>query len=365
MNINFSAKATNSVGSVLAKSLTEYKYEHASISNSIFSEYAESKITNCKRITNSAWIEGVLHQMGLSGLVPKKGETSSFAIEENFRFLQKLFVIENNIARFTMNKICAEGDEYICVLNFIKTNSTQADYKVRVAKNCSNYRFFTNCKPTKEITDEGLISKLEELIEKGEYINIPAGRGFRRYIKIGNLDYYAIIDTYNAKYSSELYDVEPFKLEIEVYQKPGKEDNSTSEKVDNSSSESISFSELESWRAWMDYEDALRISLRCQNNRRDIFKQIIKSKWEKNKDQTFLFQFGEFSDYEPEWIYAKILDVDLKCGCIEYQDINDINYPNNSSEVRLDDLNMSFEIPFGSSEDDAEPVIYFREDAKR
>lgn len=180
MNINFSAKATNSVGSILAKSLTEYKYEHTSVSNSIFSEYAESKITNCKRITNSDWIEGVLHQMGLSGLAPKKGETSSFAIEKNFRFLQKLFVIENNIARFTMNKICAENDEYICVLNFIKTNSTQADYKVRVAKNCSNYRFFTNCKPTKEITDEGLISKLEELIEKGEYINIPAGRGFRR-----------------------------------------------------------------------------------------------------------------------------------------------------------------------------------------
>lgn len=72
MNINFSAKATNSVGSILAKSLTEYKYEHTSVSNSIFSEYAESKITNCKRITNSAWIEGVLHQMGLSGLAPKK-----------------------------------------------------------------------------------------------------------------------------------------------------------------------------------------------------------------------------------------------------------------------------------------------------
>lgn len=114
------------------------------------------------------------------------------------------------------------------------------------------------------------------------------------------------------------------------------------------------------------YKDALRISLRCQNNRRDIFEQIIKSKWENNKDQTFLFQFGEFSDYgEPEWIYAKILNVDLKCGCIKYQDINDINYPNNSSEVRLDDLNMAFEIPFGSSEGGTEPIIYFREDAKR
>ena len=366
MNINFSAKATNSVASILSKSLTEYKYEQTSVSNSIFSEYAESKITNCKRITNSAWIEGALHQMGLSGLAPKKGETSSFAIEENFRFLQKLFVIENNIARFTMNKICAENDEYICVLNFIKTNSTQADYQVRLAKNCSNYRFFTNCKPTKEITDEGLISKLEELIENGEYMNIPAGRGVRRYIRTGNLDYYAIIGTYNAKYSSELYDVEPFKLEIEVYQKPVKEDNqednSTSEKVDNSSGY-INLSELKPWK---DYENALRISLRCQNNRKDIFEQIIKSKWEKNKDQTFLFQFGEFSDYgEPEWIYAKILDVDLKCGCIEYQDINDINYPNNSSEVRLDDLNMAFEIPLGSSEDDAEPIIYFRGDAKR
>ena len=367
MTINYSAKTRNSVASILSKSLTEYKYDQTSVSNSIFSEYAESKITNCKRITNSAWIEGVLHQLGLSGLAPKKGETSSFAIEENFRFLQKLFVIENNIARFTMNKICAENDEYICVFNFIKTNSTQADYQVRVAKNCSNYRFFTNCKPTKEITDEGLISKLEELIEKGEYINIPVAKGFRRYIKIGNLDYYAIIAYNNTKLSSELYDVEPFKLEIEVYQKPGKEDNlednSTSEKVGNSSSESINLSELKPWK---DYEDALRISLRCQNNRRDIFEQIIKSKWENNKDQTFLFQFGEFSDYgEPDWIYTKILNVDLKCGCIEYQDINDINYPNNSSEVRLDDLNMSFEIPFGSSEDDAEPVIYFREDAKR
>lgn len=363
MTINYSSNAKNSVTSNLSKILTAYRYEHTSVSNSTLYDYTESKLTNCKRITNSAWIDGILHQLGMAGLARKKGETHFFAIEENFQFLQKLFVVENNIARFAKDKICVEDDEYICVLNFIKTDSTQADYQIKIAKNCSKYRFFTNCKPTKEITDEGIISKLEELIEKGEYINIPVAKGFRRYIKTGNLDYYAIKCSVFSNYESELYDVEPFKLEIEVYQKPGKEDNSTSEKVDNSSSESINLSELKPWK---DYEDALRISLRCQNNRRDIFEQIIKSKWENNKDQTFLFQFGEFSDYgEPEWIYAKILNVDLKCGCIEYQDINDINYPNNSSEVRLDDLNMAFEIPFGSSEGGTEPIIYFREDAKR
>lgn len=367
MTINYSAKTRNSVVSILSKSITTYKYEQISVSNSILSEYAGDKVINCKRITNSAWIDGILHQLGLAGMSTLRGETYSLAMWKNFKFLQKLFVVENNIARFAKDKVCIEDDEYICVLSFIKTNSTQADYQIKIPKNCSKYRFYPNCKSAKEITDEGLISKLEQLIEKGEYIEIPVGRGVRRYIKVGNLDYYAKKSVSGMQYGSELYDVEPFKLEIEVYKKPGKEDNlednSTSEKVDNSSSESINLSNLKPWK---DYEDALRISLICQNNRRDIFEQIIKSKWENNKDQTFLFQFGEFSDYgEPEWIYAKILDVDLKCGCIEYQDINDINYSNNSSEVRLDDLNMSFEIPFGSSEDDAEPVIYFREDAKR
>ena len=266
-----------------------------------------------------------------------------------------------------MTKVCAEDDEYICVLNFIKTNSTQADYQIRIPKYCSKYRFFPNCYPKTEITDEGLISKLEQLIEKGEYINIPVAKGVRRYIKTGNLDYYAIKCGSYFKYGSELYDVEPFKLEIEVYQKLGKEeiqeDDSTSETSNNSASEPMDLSDLKPWK---DYESALRISLRCQNNRRDIFEQIIKSKWENDKDQTFIFQFGEYSDYgEPEFIYAKILDISLKYGCIEYQDINDINYPNNSSEVRLDDLNMACEIPLGSSEGGAEPIIYFREDAKR
>lgn len=367
MNFNYSTKIKNSVVSILSKSITAYKYEQISVSNSILSEYAEDKVINCKRITNSAWIDGILHQLGMAGMSTLRGETYSLAMLENFKFLQKLFVVENNIARFTKDKVCIEDDEYICVLSFIKTNSTQSDYQIKIPKNCSKYRFYPNCKSAKEITDEGLISKLEQLIEKGEYIEIPVGRGVRRYIKVGNLDYYAKKSVSGIQYSSELYDVEPFKFEIEVYQKPGKEeiqeDNSTLEKADNSSSEAIDMSDLKPWR---DYVDSLRITLRCQNNRKDIFEQIIKSKWENDKDQTFIFQFGEYSDCEePEFIYAKILNVDLKYRCIEYQDINDIDYPNNSSEVRLDDLNMAFEIPLGSSEGGAEPIICFREDAKR
>ena len=54
MNFNYSANARNSVTSILSKSLTEYKYEQTLVSNSILSEYTDSKIINCKRITNSA-----------------------------------------------------------------------------------------------------------------------------------------------------------------------------------------------------------------------------------------------------------------------------------------------------------------------
>ena len=226
-NVQKKANGANTIEGITRTALNLWRKEKVNKYLCEFKKYNKDITKNCKKIEEPFFINGVLIGFKLAGIDPSKGEKLSLFESVNKKLLKELLLNpEGEPDKIVIKKeaIYAEDKNFIVVIRYTEGNMqpTTKDGK-KVPFECINatkvhkqiFKEFTDGRP--EVNDESVKSELEKLVKDPK--NIMVSNGLKEVIHNNKL--YIVAEEKEIK-GSKLCEVEPFAIEVEVWQKNNK-----------------------------------------------------------------------------------------------------------------------------------------------